>query len=66
MIRRLVFRKYFIKIRENISLKILVCQVLKMGGRFVLVMANGETRWTTVYNQMKTEGRWGKLLENTR
>ena len=37
-----------------------------MGGRFVLVMANGETRWTTVYNQMKTEGRWRKLLENTR
>ena len=55
---------------ENISLKsekiFLVCQVLKMGGRFVLVMANGETRWTTVYNQMKTEGRWSKLLENTR
>ena len=44
----------------------MVCQVLKVGGRFVMVMLTGETRWTTVYNQMKTEERWRDLLGNTR
>ena len=41
-------------------------KVLKVGGRFVLVMATGGTRWRKVYDQMKTEEKWRELLGNTR
>ena len=43
-----------------------VLQVLKVGGRFVFVMATGETRWRIVYDQMKAEERWRELLSKTR
>ena len=41
-------------------------KVLKVGGRFVLVMATGGTRWRKVYDQMKTEEKWRELLGKTR
>ena len=40
--------------------------MLKVGGRFVMVMATGDTRWSKVYHQMKTEERWRELLGRTR
>ena len=43
------------------------CQVLKVGGKFVLVMANGENmEERIVYDQMRREERWRDLLANTR
>ena len=43
------------------------CQVLKVGGKFVLVMANGENmeEWV-VFDQMRREERWRELLDKTR
>ena len=41
-------------------------KVLKVGGRFVLVMATGGTRWRKVYDQMKTEEKWREVLGKTR
>ena len=41
-------------------------KVLRVGGKFVMVMATGETRWQIVYDQMKTEERWRELLGRTR
>ena len=43
-----------------------VLQVLQIGGKFVLVMATGETRWKIVYDQMKAEERWRELLSKTK
>ena len=31
-----------------------------------MVMATGDTRWSKVYDQMKTEERWRELLGRTR
>ena len=43
------------------------CQVLKVGGKVVLVMADGENmEERIVYDQMKTEERWTELLDKTR
>ena len=43
------------------------CQVLKVGGKFVLVMANGENmEERVVFDQMRREERWRELLEKTR
>ena len=42
-------------------------QVLKVGGRFVFVMATArDDQDRSVYEEMKTEQRWRKLLEKTR
>ena len=31
-----------------------------------MVMATGDTRWSKLYDQMKTEKRWRELLGRTR
>ena len=41
-------------------------QVLKVGGNFVVVMATGENmEEKIVYDEMRREARWRRLLENT-
>ena len=42
-------------------------QVLRVGGKFVFVMANGENmEERIVYDQMRSEERWRDLLDKTR
>ena len=44
----------------------IISQVLKVGGRMVLVMTTGGEGMKDVYDQMRTEERWRDLLAGTR
>ena len=44
----------------------IISQVLKVGGRVVLVMTTGGEGMKSVYDQMRTEERWSHLLAGTR
>ena len=49
------------------SIQCCQCRVLRVGGKFVLVMPNGENmEERIVYDQMRREERWRELLEKTR